>query len=32
MHKVQITSGWLRQYILKRGGALNVATRTVIIG
>lgn len=31
-HNALITSNWLRQYILERGGALNVTTRTVIAG
>lgn len=31
-HKAYITSNWLRQYILDRGGILNVTTRMVISG
>lgn len=30
--RVQVTSNWLRQFIRDRGGVLNVATRTVIVG
>lgn len=31
-HNALITSNWLRQYILDRGGTLNVTIRTVIAG
>jgi len=30
--KAHITSGWLRDYLQKWGGALHIATRLVIAG
>ena len=32
MTQVQITSGWLRQYIKDHGGVMSLSTRVVIAG